>query len=92
VHDPLTLVDPVLLPRRLVRSFGPAPAGSDALDLTQRSFGLALALALTEPVDVLLTRPGRRTGETVMAARLLISPTRPGAVLAEAGGRRLPVG
>jgi hypothetical protein len=92
VHDPLSIADPILLPRRLVRSFGPAPADSDGLDLTQRSLGLVLQVELAEPIDLLLSRPGRRKGETVMAARLLVSPTRPGAVLAEAGGRRLPVG
>jgi hypothetical protein len=89
VHDSLSLADPVLLPRRLVRSFGPAPADSDGIDLTQRSLGLVLEVGLSEPVDLLLARPGRRQGETVMAARLLLSPTRPGAVLAEASGRRL---
>jgi hypothetical protein len=90
VHDPSGLVDPVLLPRRMVRSFGPAPAETDALDLTQRALGLALEIEASEPLDLLLPRPGHEA-EAVAVAKLLVSPTRPGAVLAEAERRRLPV-
>ncbi len=91
VHDSSGLVDPILLPRRMVRRFGPAPAGTDALDLTQRSLGLALEIEANEPVDLLLTRPGRRAAEAMAVSKLLVSPTRPGAALAEAARRRLPV-
>jgi hypothetical protein len=90
LHDPLTVVDPVLFRRQTLARLGPAPAG--ALDLTQRSPGLALEIALDEEAALALVRPGRRLGESVRAARMLVTPTRPGAVIDEARRRRLPVG
>lgn len=92
LHDPIALADPVLFRRQVVAGLGPAPAGSRATDLTQAAPGLALELTLTEQVPVLLSRPGRRPGEAASLGRLLFTPTRPGAVLAEAGRRGLPVG
>ena len=92
VHDPLTLVDSVLLQRRIVDRIGPAPASTAAQDLTQKAPGLALEIDLREDVDLSLVRPGRRVGEAIKARRLLITPTRPGALLAEARRRRFPVG
>lgn len=90
VHDPMTLGDPILLPRQTIVSLGPAPAGGDALDLTQRALGLALQVRLREEVTVGLVRPGRADEQRATAA-MLLTPTRPGAVLAEGGRRRLPV-
>lgn len=89
LHDPITLLDPVLFPRPTVGSLGPAPAGTDATDLTQRAWGLALELRLKEEVPAVLSRPGRRQGETVRLSALLFTPTRPGAVLEEARSRSL---
>ena len=91
LHDPMTLVDPVLFRRQAIGAVRLAPVGTDALDLTQRAPGLALELALREEVPLVLLRPGRRGGEPVRAERLLFTPTRPGAVLTEAASRRLPV-
>jgi hypothetical protein len=92
VHDPMTLADPVLFVRQLIETFGPAAADTDSLDLTQRSPGLALELILREKVDMTLVRAGRRGGEMGASARLLVTPSRPGAVLAEARARRIRVG
>jgi hypothetical protein len=92
VHDPLTVVDPVLLRRQDVARIGPAPAGSSALDLSQKAPGLALEVDLRTEVELALVRPGRRLGEAVKARSLLVTPTRPGALLDEARKRRLPVG
>jgi hypothetical protein len=89
LHDPLTLADPVLFPRQSVEVLRPAPADSDSLDLTQRAPGLALELLLLDKVDVILVRPGVRGGESGRTARLLFTPTRPGAVLEQARGRRI---
>jgi hypothetical protein len=89
LHDPLTLADPVLFQRKTVESLRLAPADTDSLDLTQRAPGLAVELLLTEKVAMTLLRPGRREGESGSSARLLFTPTRPGAVLAEARQRRL---
>ena len=92
LHDPLTLADPVLLPRRTISRLGPAPADTTATDLTQRALGLALEAELFETITIALTRPRSRTSELLRTDRLLFSPTRPGAVLAEAGRRRFAVG
>jgi hypothetical protein len=92
LHDPLTLVDPVLFRQHVVARLAPARAGTDALDLTQRALGLALELELVEAVPMVLVRPGRREDEPGRATRLVFTPTRPGRVLDEAARRRLPVG
>ena len=91
LHDPMSLADPVLFRKQAVESLAAAPAGSDSLDLTQGAMGLALELVLREKVDMVLVRPGSTGGEAGASARLLFTPTRPGAVLAEARARRFPV-
>jgi hypothetical protein len=91
LHDPMTLADPVLFPKKTIETLRPAPADSDSLDLTQRAPGLALELLLREKVPMVLTRPGNRAGESGSSARLLFTPTRPGQVLAEAKARRIYV-
>jgi hypothetical protein len=88
VHDPLALAEPVLLRRTDVRSFGPAPADTAALDLTRGALGLALEVTLAPPVLLVLAGGGRQgVSEATTAAALLVAPTRPGAVLAEARRR-----
>jgi hypothetical protein len=88
VHDLLALSDPVLFQRATIERLAPASRETDALDLTERAPGLALELALREPVDVNLSRA--KGGERVKPRAVLFTPTRPGAVLAEAATRRLP--
>jgi hypothetical protein len=88
LHDPLAIVDPILVRRASVRSFGPAPADTEALDLTRGALGLALELRLAEPVPLLVVR-GRGASESVSANQLLVTPARPGALLVEARRRRL---
>ena len=92
LHDPLTLVDPVLVRRPSITRMGLAAANTPALDLSQRAPGLAVEIDSREDIDLALVRPGKRLGETVKATRVLLTPTRPGAVLAEAKRRRFPVG
>jgi hypothetical protein len=89
LKDHLALLDPVLLRRHLVTGFGPAPADDDALDLTARAPGLALEVRLSEPVSLAAVTPGRRGSEARSPTALRFTPTRPGAVLAEAERRRL---
>lgn len=93
LHDPQALVEAVLFPRRSIRRLRPAPAdaASHALDLTQRALGLALELDLTEPVAMAPRRPDK-TMQVEAVDRLLFTPTRPGALLAAAAARRIPVG
>ncbi|HEX6236641.1 MAG TPA: hypothetical protein VFZ68_05580, partial [Acidimicrobiales bacterium] len=44
VHDPLALVNAMLVRREALRSLGPAPADTNALDLTRGALGLALEI------------------------------------------------
>jgi hypothetical protein len=92
VHDPLNLLEPVLFERKVIETLRPAPAGSDALDLTKGALGLALELVLLEKVPMTLVKPGTVGGRQGASARLLVTPTRPGQALAEAARRRVPVG
>ena len=92
LHDPLSLLDPVLLRRQAVATLRPAPTDTSALDLTQGAPGLALELVLKEAASFTLVRPGRRLGRPQPASAVLFTPTRPGAVLDEARARRIPVG
>jgi uncharacterized membrane protein len=88
LHDPLTLADPVLFEKRGIAALRPAPAESEALDLTQGALGLALELILAEKIPMVL----RRGGQSASPDRILLTPTRPGLVMQEAQSRRLPVG
>lgn len=92
LRDAMALTEPVLFRRQLVEHLRPAPAGTDSLDLTLGAAGLAVELVLTEKVPMTLVKPRERTGEPGASARLLFTPTRPGAVLADAAERSLPVG
>jgi hypothetical protein len=92
LHDPMSLTEPILFEKGVIETLRPAPAGSDSLDLTLGSPGLALELILRQKVPMVLARPGRRGGKSGASARLLFTPTRPGLVLREAEARRVPVG
>lgn len=89
LHDPMTLLDPVLFRRQSIRSLAPGRRGGDVLDLTQRAAGLTLEVALLDEVTLNLVKPGSRGGRRVSARRLLVAPARPGAVLEEARARRV---
>ena len=91
LHDPLSLLEPALFPRRSIETLRPAPADSDSLDLTHGAMGLTLELLLVEKIDMTRAKPGKRFGEQGASARLLFNPTRPGQVLAEAIRRHVPV-
>lgn len=89
VHDHLTLTAPVLLRRGVVQSVAPAPADTEALDLTGGAAGLALEVRLSEPVSLVPVAPRRTSAELREATALLVTPGRPGRVVAEARRRRL---
>ena len=76
----------------MIEGLRPAPAGTDSLDLTLGAAGLALELLLTEKVGMTLVKAKERRGEEGSSARLLFTPTRPGAVLADAADRGVAVG
>ena len=91
VHDPMTLLEPVLFPRSALASVGPASVDTTAEDLTLGAGGLVIELGLQSPSDLVRRRPGRAPDESVTTAAVLVAPTRPGGFLAEARERRLPV-
>lgn len=93
VHDLTAMTVPVLLRRGRVVAMGLAPADTAALDLTRSALGTALEVRLAEPerLPVVRRAGGRRPSEAedVEADALLVAPSRPGTVLAEASSRRL---
>ena len=91
VHDPLTLTEPILFQRHLLRRLGPAPTDTDALDCTAGALGLALEVAAIEPFAVGL-RAGRHGVEHTDVSGVLVTPTQPAETIAIANAHRLPVG
>lgn len=88
--DHLALVDPVLLPARSISAIGPALTGTSAVDLTQQALGLVVEVSFTSPVEI-VARTSKSEGELTLVPALLFSPSRPGAVIAEARRRNLAV-
>ncbi|MXW88497.1 MAG: hypothetical protein F4Z54_02930 [Acidimicrobiaceae bacterium] len=91
VHDHLAVSEPLPLSRRNVDSIGPARTGTGAADLTAQAFGMALELRLTGPVKAGVMT-GRNRSEERSVTALLMSPSRPAAVLAAAERRGLRIG
>ena len=91
VHDHLAVAEPLPLGRRGIASIGPARAGTAADDLTAQAFGMALELRLAGPVAASVVT-GRNRSETRPLTALLVSPSRPAAVLATAERRGLKIG
>ncbi len=94
VHDQLGLAETVMLRRDDVLACGLAPATTEAADLTIGAMGMAVELRLAgNGVEVVLNTPSRRDRRATRALHVrsfLVSPTRPGAVLAEARRRGIP--
>jgi hypothetical protein len=93
LHDHQAMVDPVLFPRASIARLGPAvvDGGLEPVDLTQGAFGLALQVDFTEPLEI-ARRSGGKAQPAEEVGRLRFTPTRPGALLAEARARRFEVG
>ena len=91
LHDHLAVAEPLPLSRRGIDSIGPAQADTAAVDLTAQAFGMALELRLSEPVKAGVMTGRNRSEERSLAA-LLMSPSRPAAVLATAERRGLKLG
>jgi hypothetical protein len=94
VHDPVVLGDTVMLRRPRVTSIRLADLGAgatDAADLTGPTPGLAVEIRVNEPTTaVFAPRPGDTARRTIRSYALLVSPSRPGTVLAEARHRGYP--
>ena len=94
VHDPVVLADTLMLPRRTVVGVALDDLGAatrTAADLTGPTPGLAVEIRLGEPATaVLAPTQAHRDGRTVHLTALVVSPTRPGAVVKEAGAAGYP--
>lgn len=93
VVDPLTFLDPVLLPREHIASLARVPRGSRA----GAHEGAEILVGGAGPLLLTCREPGtflRRSGRgrtTVEADRLRLTPLRPGLVMAAAGDHRIAV-
>ncbi|MXZ53802.1 MAG: hypothetical protein F4Z34_11505 [Acidimicrobiaceae bacterium] len=90
VHDHLAVAEPLPLGRRSIDSIGPARADTDATDLTAQAFGMALELRLAGPVAAGVMT-GRSRSEQRSLTAMLVSPSRPAAVLATAERRGIKI-
>ncbi len=92
IVDDMALAEPILLPRTSIRRLGPAPADTDATDLTVGAAGLILQADLTDPIEIVpaVTRRGG-IATPVEVDAVLVAPSRPGDLLAVAQERRIAV-
>ena len=89
--DDMALAEPILLPRADIVRLGPAPADTDALDLSAGATGLILEADLAEPVELAQAVRRGRVAEAITSSSVLFAPSRPGALLAHAESRRVRV-
>lgn len=80
VHDLTVLREPVLFQSREIAGLAPALADTTADDMTSAALGLALELRLGAPATIPVVA-GRRETEDRDVRALLISPSRPAAVM-----------
>lgn len=96
VHDPVVLADTLMIPRRSLTGLTLTRVGRGrpltAADLTGPASGPAVEITVAEPATVVYapTRQDQK-GRAIHARALVVSPSRPGAVLDECRRRRLPV-
>jgi hypothetical protein len=93
LHDPVVLDETLMLPRRRIVAVTADELGvgtsQAAVDLTGPTPGLAVEIVLAAATTATFARrPRQPRGRQVAVPALLVSPTRPGAVLAEASRRR----
>jgi hypothetical protein len=96
VHDPVVLGETLMIPRRLIshlRIVRVRPHHDLAgADLTGPTAAVGIEVGLLASTTALLApRPGRPKGTSISVSTFVVAPSRPGAVLAEAARRRLPV-
>lgn len=96
VHDPLMLTDSLLVQKGNLAGIGPALADTTATDLSMGALGLALEVALREPSKILTNADRRAAGGSFTApgtevTAVLVTPSRPGAVMRTVTERRLPM-
>ncbi|CAN5596839.1 hypothetical protein BH10ACT3_BH10ACT3_04950 [soil metagenome] len=91
VVDPLALAEPTLFRRDTIVRLGPAPADTQAVDLTAGASGLIVQIDLDIPAALVPVVGRKALAESIDVHSVLIAPTRPGAMLADAEDRRIAV-
>lgn len=90
LHDPVVMVETVLVRRPDIGRIALADAGTTARDLTGVTWGPAVEVVLSGAVP-LVARPERSASPRIERPdAVLIAPSRPGAFLAAARAARLP--
>ena len=92
LHDHLSVGDPTLINRNQLTNLSPAVIGTDALDLSQGSFGLSLQVSCSTPLSIMLRKGTKRNvSENSIVESFLINPARPNVLLDEAKKRNLRI-
>ena len=91
VHDKTALREPQLFRKTGITALGPAPTDTTYEDLTLNALGLALRAELIEPSKIVLNNRGQDVELTDIGG-FLVSPNRPGKVIAEAKERGFVIG
>lgn len=91
VHDKTALREPQLFRKEQITAFGPSPAETTYEDLSLGALGLALRAELIEPSKIIRNERGADVELTDIGG-FLVSPNRPGQVVAEAKERGYPIG
>lgn len=91
VHDPLLLVETVLLRRHQLSGVRLAVGGPEAIDLTGLTWGAAVQIDTAEAQPVIPRTAGRgaEAARPAWVRTLVVAPSRPGQVLAAARRARL---
>jgi hypothetical protein len=97
VHDAMSTLDPFLCRRVSIASLAPADIGTDlqtdaTLDATQGAAGIVVDLRMADDLSVVPVRGRSRAQAPRTVSRVLLCPSRPGALLHEASLRRLVPG
>jgi len=91
VHDLGNLAEPVLFRDHEIAAIGPARSDTSATDITSQALGLAIELRFIGVIDVPVVT-GRDNVEQRPVSALLVSPSRPAAVLETAARRGFVIG
>lgn len=89
--DDMALADPTLMRSGDITGIGPATVGTEALDLSAGAAGLILQIDLAVVGSFVPAAARNGVTEATGATAVLMAPTRPGALLAFADDRGLPV-
>ncbi len=91
IHDLVNLAEPVLFKVHEISAFGPARMDAISTDITSKALGLALNMSFVEPIGLPVV-VGRGSAKESPVDSLLVSPSRPAAVLETAARRGFNIG